>query len=116
MFEWLLVIPRDLNDVVKSLLKVLHCEKMIPDIETEMRKVHDKYGLYPVIVFEVGRGGTNEDKKVMGNVRTVAKRLAKTWNCIIVISKSNSIFEFGNDNSREDFIFVEPLISSNFQM
>jgi len=101
--------PQGPDDVVKSLLTVLHCEKMTSDIETEMRKVHDKYGLYPVIVFEVERGGTNEDKKVMGNVRSVAKRLAETCNCIIVISESNSVLEFGNDISREDFIFVHEL-------
>jgi GTPase SAR1 family protein len=97
--------PEGPSDVVKSLLKELHCEKMKSNIETEMRKVHDKYGLYPVIVFEV----ECDDTKVMNNVRSVAKRLATTCNCIIVISESNSILEFGNDRFREDFIFVDEL-------
>jgi GTPase SAR1 family protein len=95
--------PMGPSDVVKSLLRSV--EKMRSDIETQMRKVHDKYGLYPVIVFEV----ECDDTKVMNNVRSVAKRLATTCNCIIVISESNSILEFGNDSCREDFIFVDEL-------
>jgi hypothetical protein len=101
------------EDVLKSLFKVLNCEIMPPnvniDIETEMRNVHEKYGLYPVIVFEVERGGAVEDKKVLGNVRSIAKRLAETCNCIIVVSESHAILEFGKDVFREDYIFVDEL-------
>jgi hypothetical protein len=101
------------EDVLKSLFKELNCESMPPnvtiDIETEMRNVHEKYGLYPVIVFEVERGGAVEDKKVLGNVRSIAKRLAETCNCIIVVSESHAILEFGNDDTREDYIFVDEL-------
>jgi hypothetical protein len=78
-------------------------------LEAEMEKVHKKYGIYPVIIFEVERGGTVADRNVMNNVRSVAKELAHLCNVLIVISESNAILHFGKDLDREEYIFVDEL-------
>jgi hypothetical protein len=74
-----------------------------------MQRVHEKYGIYPVIDFEVERGATLADRVVMNNARSVAKDLAHLCNVLIVISDVNGIVQFGRDVDREEYIFVDEL-------
>jgi hypothetical protein len=104
--------PESPKDVLESLMRVLHLGKsnLSPNqllVAEEMRRVNDKYGIYPVIIFEVEGGGILPDGVVMNNVRCVAKGLAHLCNVLIVISDSNAIIQFGKDPTREKYIFVD---------
>jgi hypothetical protein len=100
------------DDVEKSLMQVLSLGKIHlahNQLEEEIHKVHHKYGIYPVIVFEVEVAGIPADRDVINNVRSIAKDLAHLCNVLIVLSDPNAITYFGRDPTREEYIFVDEL-------
>jgi hypothetical protein len=59
------------------------------------------------IIFEIERGGAPDQAFVIQAVRSLAKEFATVSNCIIILSEANFVLEFGNDLSREKFIFID---------
>jgi hypothetical protein len=78
-------------------------------LEAEMERVHDKYGIHPVIIFEFIGSGIVGDQIVMNNARIVAKRLSHLCNVLLIMSESQALIHFGQDPTREQFIFVGEL-------
>ena len=63
--------------------------------------------IIPTIIFDVERGGSLDQTMGIQAVRSLAKMLSPFCRCIIVVSEVNAILEFGQDNAREDFIFID---------
>ena len=61
------------------------------------------------MIFEVERGGNDEQILGIQAARSLSKEFASVCNCIIIISEANAVVEFGMDPSREEFIFVDEL-------
>jgi len=59
------------------------------------------------VIFEVERGGTPDQAIGIQAVRSLAKEFATVSNCIIILSEANAVLEFGRDNTREKFIFID---------
>jgi len=57
------------------------------------------------VIFEIG-GAPDQALKIQA-VRSLAKEFATVSNCIIILSGANAVLEFGRDNTRENFIFIE---------
>lgn len=99
------------SDVFANLLASLYRSFSllnIDSLEFEMKSVNWWWpNIYPTIIFDVERGRVEEQKTASVNaVRTLAKNLAHTCRCIIVLSEANAILEAGDDTGREKFIFV----------
>mmetsp|Transcript_7355 Transcript_7355/g.7759 ORF Transcript_7355/g.7759 Transcript_7355/m.7759 type:complete len:460 (-) Transcript_7355:128-1507(-) len=95
------------SDVFAQLLASVYLP--IPLLNLDVLEFHMKSvnwwwsSIYPTFIFDV------ECSKVesVNAVRAIAKDLAHTCRCIIVLSEANAILEAGDDNSREKFIFVD---------
>ena len=66
-----------------------------------------KDGKLRTVIFEVERAGTSNGEHLIDSVRSLCKAFATGCNCIIVLSEASAIVEFGNDKSRENYIFVD---------
>jgi len=98
------------DDIVKSLAK--RCgvaNETTPDIAdfvTALSKGAIARKLLTVI-FEVERGGAPGDEAIgVQAVRSLAKEFAAVSNCIIILSETETILEFGRDHTSEKFIFI----------
>jgi hypothetical protein len=71
-------------------------------------EMNEQYNIYPTIIFDVERSGQESQDVVLNVVRSFSKSLAHTCRCIIILSEANNaVLQFGNDVSREKFIFVD---------
>lgn len=79
------------------------------EIETQMRKLN-KENIYPIIIFDIVRNNDNElSTSILTGIRSLCKFLASFCHCFIVISNVADVTVFGNDVSREYFVFVDEL-------
>ena len=81
----------------------------IDDFKESLRKAVSDSGVLPTVIFEVERGGNDEQILGIQAARSLSKEFASVCNCIIIISEANAVVEFGMDPSREEFIFVDEL-------
>ena len=81
----------------------------IDDFKESLRKAISDSGVLPTVIFEVERGGNDEQILGIQAARSLSKEFASVCNCIIIISEANAVVEFGMDPSREEFIFVDEL-------
>jgi hypothetical protein len=100
------------SDVFANLLSKLEkpfTHLNIDLLEAQMKSVNWWWpSIYPTIIFDVERGRVEEQKTASVNaVRTLAKDLAHSCRCIIVLSEAHAILEAGEDTAREKFIFVD---------
>jgi hypothetical protein len=100
------------SDVFANLLSRLYLPFALLNIdllEFHMKSVHWWWpSMYPTIIFDVERGKVEEQKTPSINaVRSLAKDLAHTCRCIIVLSEANAVLDAGDDRHREEFIFVD---------
>lgn len=99
------------EDILKSILKALHVDQNqfdIPQLKKEIQKVKDRNNIQPIIIFEVERGEDSDQVKGIDAVRSMAKLLAVSCCCIIVLSEANTVLRFGRDR-RENYIYVGEL-------
>jgi GTPase SAR1 family protein len=66
-------------------------------------------GRLPTLVFEVERGQGKEQTACVDNVRSLCKQFAVYSNCIIILSETNAVLVFGQDEDREEIILVPEL-------
>ena len=66
-------------------------------------------GFVPTIIFDVERAYSPDRPLVLQDVRSLAKALIGYCRCIIVLSEANAVLEFGKDERREEFIFVDEM-------
>jgi hypothetical protein len=66
-------------------------------------------GRLPTLIFEIERGQGAEQKACINNVRSLCKQFAVCSNCIIILSETNAVLEFGQDTDREEIILVPEL-------
>jgi hypothetical protein len=66
-------------------------------------------GRLPTLVFEVERGEGFEQTACVDNVRSLCKQFAVYSNCIIILSETNAVLVFGQDQDREEIILVPDL-------
>jgi len=98
------------DDIVKSLAE--HCgvaNEFTPNI-ADFVKALSKGAIAKkllTVIFEVERGGTPDQAIGIQAVRSLAKEFATVSNCIIILSEANAVLEFGRDNAREKFIFID---------
>jgi GTPase SAR1 family protein len=90
-------VSTDSDEVYKTLRKIKD------DIAND--KNADK-GNYPTIVFEVERGGTDEDIRLIENVRSLSKKFSTVANVIIILSEAIAVTTFGRDPKREKYMYV----------
>ena len=81
----------------------------IDDFKESLRKAVSDSGFLPTVIFEVERGGNDEQLLGIQAARSLSKEFASVCNCIIIISEANAVVEFGMDRRREKFIFVDEL-------
>ena len=60
----------------------------------------------PTFVFDVERGGTEDQQLGVAAVRGIAKELCRHAKVIIVLSEANAVLEFGRDADREEYLYV----------
>jgi len=98
------------DDIVNSLAE--HCgvaNEFTPNI-ADFVKALSKGAIAKkllTVIFEVERGGTPDQAIGIQAVRSLAKEFATVSNCIIILSEANAVLEFGRDNAREKFIFID---------
>jgi hypothetical protein len=63
----------------------------------------------PLIVFDVERSNTMDQRELLGAVRGVCKALAHKCVCWIVLSEANAVLAFGQDSERQKFIYVDEM-------
>ena len=104
------VTSADSKDDIMSALskKLLGTDSVRVDIPSFISAV-EKSGFYPTIIFDVERGGSNDQILGIQAVRSLAKLLAHKCRCFIILSEANAVLEFGKDCDRERFIFVNEL-------
>ena len=81
----------------------------IDDFKEFLRKAVSDSGVLPTVIFEVERGGNDEQILGIQAARSLSKEFASVCNCIIIISEANAVVEFVMDRSSEEFIFVDEL-------
>ena len=72
----------------------------IDDFKESLRKAVSDSGVLPTVIFEVERGGNDEQILGIQAARSLSKEFASVCNCIIIISEANAVVEFGMDHSR----------------
>ena len=71
-----------------------------------------KCGTIPTIIFDVERDlerSISNGDDVLRTVRKLSKKLAPYCRCIIVLSDVNAVVQFGKDEYREKFIYVDEM-------
>jgi hypothetical protein len=63
----------------------------------------------PLIVFDVERSETKDQRELVGAVRGVCKALAHKCICWIVLSEANAVLTFGKNFQREKFIYIDEM-------
>ena len=86
--------PDELHDTLKK-------------IATEINNAENaNKSKYPTIVFEVEGGGTDEEIRLIENVRSFSKEFINVANVIIVLSEAIAVTTFGYDDDREKYMHV----------
>jgi hypothetical protein len=100
------------DDLVALIMSKLTGKKISLDIDllVDIFKQCKANGFIPTIIFDVERSSSAQP--VLQIVRGLAKTLGGNCRCIIVLSEANAVLEFGKDDDREEFIFVDELTES----
>jgi hypothetical protein len=98
------------KDVVDSVLKKLEYPSDT-NIDSEMLlKAVQLCKLKPIFIFDIERGGgATVNTDAIQAVRSMAKVLAATCVCIVILSEASAVVEFGKDRFREEFLYVDEM-------
>jgi len=99
------------DDLVALIMSKLTGKKISLDIDKliDVLKKCKTDGFVPTIIFDVERAYSPDRPLVLQDVRSLAKALIGYCRCIIVLSEANAVLEFGKDDDREEFIFVDEM-------
>lgn len=98
--------------IMNELAKITGTTKFDPQINDFMKAMRiggGNDGTVPTIVFEIERGKSNEQQGAIQDVRSFAKEMSAVCNIILILSEANAVLDFGKDNDREAFIYVDEL-------
>ena len=95
------------DDIVSALTKKVlgfNTTGLTPELLSETTR---KCSVIPTIIFDIELGGSLDQTSGIQAVRSVSKLLAHTCRCIVILSEANTVLQFGQDEARVRFLYVD---------
>ena len=97
------------DDIISEISKELLSDENKKLNSKSLISAVKKSRVAPTIIFDVERGGSNDQVLGLEAVRSLSKMLAPYCRCFIVLSEASAVLQFSKDINRETFIYVDEM-------